>query len=280
MMLFRYRRPRAPLSVFIESIWICRNDPRPFALERILPTGAAQLIVNLQEDQIRRYQPDCGHRCDTTSGTVLAGVQSSYGVIDTDEQEYVLGVSFRPGGTLPFVRIPACETQDADVPLDLLWDRRAAATLRERLLECRGLEATLDAMEQVLMEMRRPVEPHPAVAFALDMFARQPCVIRVGAVTDRIGLSPKRFIERFKSEVGLTPKRYCRILRFQQALASAHHGHRVDWAQLALDCGYHDQAHLAHDFRGFSGLSPTEYQVAQTEFRNHVKFLQDEAPGL
>ena len=29
-----------------------QNDPRPHALERILPTGAAQLIVNLKEGQL------------------------------------------------------------------------------------------------------------------------------------------------------------------------------------------------------------------------------------
>ena len=46
----------------------------------------------------------------------------------------------------------------------------------------------------------------------------------MAAVTDAVGLSAKRFIERFKSEVGLTPKRYCRVLRFQQVLAQAHRG--------------------------------------------------------
>ena len=30
-------------------------------------------------------------------------------------------------------------------------------------------------------------------------------------------------------------------------------------AALALECGYYDQSHLIHDFREFSGLSPTEY---------------------
>jgi len=33
----------------------------------------------------------------------------------------------------------------------------------------------------------------------------------------------------------------------------------IDWAQLALTCGYFDQSHLINDFEEFSGLSPTEY---------------------
>ncbi len=206
--LFRCRLPRPPLDGFVELIWLCHNEPQAHALERILPTGAAQLIVNLKEDRVRRYDPDRGHRCETTCGTVLAAVQSRYSVIDTAEQEHVMGVVFKPGGTVPFMRVPAHATCDADVPLDLLWDRRQAATLRERLLEPDDPEAKLDALEQALLEAWHPVTNHPAVAFALRMFQRRPPVASVGAVTDAVGLSAKRFIERFKTEVGLTPKQY------------------------------------------------------------------------
>ena len=109
-MFNRHRVPRAPLAAFIESIWLYETDPRQHALERVLPTGAAQLIINLKEDQTRLYHPELDNRCDATSGTVLAGVQSRYCVIDTAEQEYVIGVSFRPGGTTPFVPVPTLRT--------------------------------------------------------------------------------------------------------------------------------------------------------------------------
>jgi AraC-like DNA-binding protein len=275
-MIYRHRVPRPPLDAFINFIWLYKGDPRPHALERILPTGAAQLIVNLKEDRTRFYIPELGNRCETTSGTVLAGVQSRYSVIDTAEQEYVLGVAFKAGGTVPFVRIPTSETRDAEIPLDILWGRRRVTALREQLLEARDPDAKLEAMEAALAEMWRPPGLHPSVAFALGAFDRQPRASSVTAVTAAIGLSAKRFIERFKTEVGLTPKRYCRMLRFQRAVGRAHRGHRVDWSEVALDCGYFDQPHFIHDFRSFSGLTPTGYLAARTEFQNHVKFLQSE----
>ena len=173
-MHYRHRIPRPPLDSFIESIWVYQNDPRPHALERILPTGAAQLIVNLKEDQTRLYDPDFPQRCVTTSGSVLSGVQSRFQVIDTSEQEYVAGVAFRPGGTVPFMRVPAHETSDADIPLDTLWGRRPTATLRERLLEGGSLDAKLDALEAALQEMWTPPGLHPAVSFALAVFDRAP----------------------------------------------------------------------------------------------------------
>jgi len=272
-MLYLNRIPAPPLDAFVASIWLCESDPRPHALERVLPSGAAQLIVNLKEDQTRVYRPELGQGWETTSsGTVLSGVQSRYCVIDTAEQECVMGVAFRPGGTFPFFRIPAHETRDAGVPLELLWGRRRAAELRERLLEAPGPNARLEAMERALGEIWTPQGLHPAVDFALAAFARRPLDASIAEITGSVGLSPKRFIERFKTTVGVAPKQFCRILRFQRALTLAERGHRVDWTRIAVDCGYFDQAHFIHDFRAFSGITPTGYQAARTQFRNHVKF--------
>jgi hypothetical protein len=101
----------------------------------ILPTGAAQLIVNLKEDRTRLYETDPPHRWVSTCGTILAGVQSRYQIIDTSEQQYVAGVAFRPGGSTAFVRAPAHETRDVSTPLEFLWNRQRTADLREQLLE-------------------------------------------------------------------------------------------------------------------------------------------------
>ncbi len=273
---YRHRVPRPPLDAFVESIWVYRGDPRPHALERVLPTGTAQLIVNLKEDQTRLYDPTLTNVCVTTAGTILAGVRSCFQVIDTSEQEYVAGVAFRPGGTMPFMRMPAHEGREANVPLEALWGRRQTAALRERLFEAASADAQLDVLEGVLREMWTPAGLHPAVAFALTRFDHVPLTANIGTVADAIGMSTKRFIERFKVEVGLTPKRYCRLRRFQRTVSRAHRGRAIDWASVALECGYFDQAHFIHDFRSFSGLTPTAYQAARTEFQNHVKFLQSE----
>ena len=101
-MYFHHRVPRPPLDSFVALIWLCRNEPRPIALERVLPTGAAQLIVNLKEDETRLYDPQDPLNVVTTDGTVLSGVQSRFQIIDTSEQEYVAGVAFRPGGSCRF----------------------------------------------------------------------------------------------------------------------------------------------------------------------------------
>ena len=310
-MLFLQRRPLPPLDRWIECLWLCRSDPRPRALERVLPSGGSQLILNLAEDETRVYRilpakagshpsemgvasgemgvasgemgvasgfsrkaASGGLTCERSPGCVLTGMSTRFHVIDTDEQAYVAGVVFRAGGTVPFVAPPAYELSDAEVPLEFLWGRSSVQRVRDQLLSAASPDAALDKLEAALEQVWREKIAHPAVLYALRTFRADPAVARVRKVTDEIALSPKRFIERFKADVGVTPKRYCRLLRFQRVVGQAHRSAPADWAGLALDCGYFDQAHLIHEFREFSGLTPTAYEAQRTTFQNHVTFLQ------
>jgi AraC-like DNA-binding protein len=285
-MRYTTRQPGPRLAPFVQSLWLYDGEPRPHALERILPTGAAQLIVNLAEDETRVYDDrlidwcEPTARCERMAGTVLCGARSRYCVIDTTEQRVVLGASFRPGGAFPFFGVPAGHAANMHVPLDALWGCRRAARLRERVLGAPTAESKLEALEDELCALSPPPGLHPAVVYALTAFGRVPGTATVAGVTDAIGLSPKRFIERFKAEVGLTPKSYCRVRRFQRALAAAWAGRGVDWSAVALGCGYFDQAHFIHDFRAFAGMTPTGYHASRTEYQNHVKFLQSEVSSL
>jgi AraC-like DNA-binding protein len=122
----------------------------------------------------------------------------------------------------------------------------------------------------LLSELARGFDQQQAVRFALRQFMEDPHAATVAGVTDRVGLSPKRFIQAFRDQTGFTPKVFCRIRRFQQVLDRIAGVKTVEWASVALDCGYFDQAHFIHDFRAFSGINPSTYLAYQTPHRNHV----------
>ncbi|HEX3120946.1 MAG TPA: helix-turn-helix domain-containing protein, partial [Candidatus Acidoferrum sp.] len=182
---------------------------------------------------------------------------------------------FRPGGAFPFLRLPAGELQDGNASLADLWGRQAASDLREQLLAARSPRQKFKILEQTfLRRLNAPAEPTPpAVSFAVDNFCRRPNHA-ISAVTEQTGLSDRRFIQLFSQHVGLTPKLFCRVQRFQQVLrnivSTAAADSVIDWPQIALTCGYFDQAHFIHDFRAFSGINPTTYVANKTQFQNHV----------
>jgi transcriptional regulator GlxA family with amidase domain len=82
-------------------------------------------------------------------------------------------------------------------------------------------------------------------------------------------LSTRRFLDLFQREIGLSPKAFSRMRRFAAALDSIAATQDVDWTDVALSCGYFDQAHFNHDFRAFCGVSPSEYLRSRAS-RTHL----------
>ena len=87
-------------------------------------------------------------------------------------------------------------------------------------------------------------------------------------------MSQRRFIEIFRNEVGVTPKAFSRLRRFQHVLGAVEHLTDVDWTDVAVECGYFDQAHFIHDFREFAGVTPSLYlplpRVAESHRRSRL----------
>jgi AraC-like DNA-binding protein len=255
MRLIKYT-PRAPLANFVDFFWLMGGPAPAHRRERLLPMPTAELVIDLR----------------ATSGIyipILCGPHSESFVIDTASQEAILGVHFQPGGTFPFFNIPTSELHNTRLCLDALWSWRAAE-LREQLLELRTPLARFQTLEKFLLAQAvRPLAREPAVAFALAAFQTvRP--LSVADVVERTGWSQRRFIELFRNEVGLTPKLFCRVVRFQQVVQKIHGQRQVDWAGVAADCGYYDQAHFIHDFRAFSGFCPTSYLRVHGTHLNHV----------
>ena len=268
--------PSAPLSQLIQCFWYWEGTPLTHAKERLMPTGEASVIFNLREEPIRIYDWSNLDRFETFGQAVLAGARSEPFVIDTLQQERVFGIQFRAGGSFPFFRPPSSEVENRNLSLDCVWNA-AASTMRERLLEAESVSAMFAVAEDVLtQQLVRPLELHPAVALAARRFSTNPHTATVGAVLDDIGLSHRRFSQLFYDQTGLTPKVFCRVRRFQRVLHHIHTARTVEWTQIALDCGYYDQAHFIHDFQSFSGFTPTGYTEnffrydSDNEHVNHV----------
>lgn len=266
-MPFLRRIPQPPLSDFVDIIWYYEGQPVTHSRERLLPTGTIELILNLAEEQTRVY--DQKLKCQKHGAVIFCGIHTEYFVIDTDSQEKVLGVHFKPGGAWPFLGVPARELKDLHLDADTLWGK-IARDLRCDVLSAPTITTKLNVVERFLWnKLSLSVNRHPAVIYALQQMRRTD--LRVKEITDAIGLSQRRFIELFSDQVGLTPKTYLRIMRFQTAIQKiASSNLEPDWSQLALDCGYFDQAHFIKDFRAFSGINPTTYQRKCSQHLNHV----------
>jgi AraC-like DNA-binding protein len=232
------------------------SDVAGHAKERIVPSGTLELVINLRDDAIRIYDRTRASVCRTFPGIVVSGAYTDFFVIDTAEHALMMGVHFKPGGALPFLGARADELTDRHVDVESLWGA-TAKELRERLCAATTHQHRFRVLETALLERARwPWKHRAEVQVALAYFENG---AKVGDVARRVGLSHRHFIELFTAEVGMTPKVFCRVRRFQRALAALGPGEPHDWAHLASRCGYFDQSHLIRDFVAFSGFGPCEF---------------------
>jgi AraC-like DNA-binding protein len=237
-------------------------------VERILPNGQAHLMVNLEEDEFRTYS---GQHCETVvraNGAVLIGPHGRDTAIDTAEQRRLIAVEFKPGGAAAFLRMPLYETRDRMTELDEVWGRDGRI-VRERLCEATTPAGKLRTLEAVLLERIAGVYD-PQISFAIALLESGLSVAEAG---ERLGLLPKTFVRRFRRHVGLFPKRFARVRRLQRIVGSVVGRTKVDWCRLAADHGYTDQAHLIHDFRDLTGITPAAYYPSSPQRRNHVPLM-------
>lgn len=105
----------------------------------------------------------------------------------------------------------------------------------------------------------------------------------IGPICREAGYSISRLERHTKEMVGISPKTYHRIARYNAALSYIEQHHwQCNWAAVASQFGYFDQAHFIHDFKLFYGSTPVSAFLnpgdAMSDFVNrdsHYPILSD-----
>ncbi len=282
-MLLR-RAPRPALRPFVEALWAtdetAESGPGAVRREHVLPTGRVHVVFRLSDNPLRLFDNDRDSSGRLVGEAVVGGARDSFYIREVSKPLRSVGAQLRPGAAQALFGVPATELAGRHTRLEDLWGRHVAS-MRDRLAELRLLDERLDMFEAMLASrLPRARGLHPAVAQALEQFVEIPTIAAshtdergsfpsVHEVVKQSGYSHRTFISLFHQAVGLTPKLYCRVLRFQRALRSVSVGAR-SWLDIALAAGYTDQSHFNREFKGFVGVTPTEYRQVAPRFPNHL----------
>jgi AraC-like DNA-binding protein len=171
----------------------------------------------------------------------------------------VLGVMFRPAGFRPLLWGPAAAITDRTVPLAEILGA-AAATIAEAVAAATGpadMAAAADAALAPLLPVE--IQPSEETTRLVERVATDPSLVRVAELAVVGHCTSRQLQRRFADHVGVPPKAVIRRYRLYDAAERARSGHTVDWAGVAADLGYSDQAHLTRDFTAAFGVSPGRY---------------------
>jgi AraC-like DNA-binding protein len=255
--LARYQ-PSDPLAPFVEYYWIPRWDLRgePPHAQTILPHPNVHLVFE-------------------ASGAGIFGVDRRLFTRSLSGLGLAFGVRFLAGCFRPFWQAPISQLTDRVVPAARLFGPQAEKTRQAIMRVSAGSADAADSEEadawmigyaEALLCSVRPEQDPVAeqVAALVSRITADPGLRRVDQLAAASGMTARSLQRLFADYVGVSPKWVMRRARLHEAAERADSGEPVDWASLAADLGYADQAHLTRDFTATIGISPTRYAAPVT----------------
>jgi len=242
--LARYPPP-ADLAPFVDFCWVIRWDLRgqPPYQQSILPHPNVNLAFE-------------------AGGAAVYGVDTKIFTRRLSGAGKALGIRFRPGGFRPFYSRPVCTLNDCVIPASRVFGPAADEACALAMSPAAGDAAMTGAAAGLLRRSWPACDPVAGqVAELVGRITRDQSLYRVAQLAEVSGLPARRLQRMFADYVGVSPKWVMRRARLHEAALRAEAGGpaSVDWAALAADLGYADQAHLTRDFTSTIGVPPTRY---------------------
>ncbi|MET0207055.1 MAG: helix-turn-helix domain-containing protein [Thermoleophilaceae bacterium] len=229
---------------------------------REVPSGDVTLIIS-PNTELRLPDVRDPSRPAARHASFVAALQDTYALVEHDGFQHGIEVRLTPQGAHALFGLAMHELTNRVVELDELLGR-GADELVGRLWDLPGWEPRFELLDGLIgarVAEARP--PSTAVAWAWRRLRETRGRVAVGGLAEELGWSHRRLIARFREQVGMPPKTIGRVLRFEHVSRALMEAPEPRLVEVALDCGYYDQAHLNRDFRQFAGTTPSAFLAAR-----------------
>ncbi|MEP0987384.1 AraC family transcriptional regulator [Ekhidna sp.] len=269
-MNFHLHIPEGQLALHIQSIAYFDAYSPDYEKERLLPDGCQTLIIDLTETPKRIF--DNIHLTDkqVCKRYWFSGARNELLTIDAGGiNSSMLVINFTFTGAYQFIHHPSEQTKSQVIDASVFFQSQIHS-LREQLLNTEEVQTKFSITEHFLKRHLLDQSPPEAIIRASNLIASNPQAGTLKWLSENSGYSQKHFIGLFKKYLGLTPKGFQKIMRFQKVVKDLESVKTINWTQLALDCGYYDQAHFINEFKTFSGFNPQLYLSEKGPDLNYI----------
>jgi AraC-like DNA-binding protein len=249
------------LRDFVVSWCGCEEWTPGISRRRQVPAGFVPFIIDF-EPSYRVAPATAPEDWRLRRFGFAAGVHDQFALTESKGLARAMQVDFTPIGAHLFFGRPMSDLTNLIVGLDDLFGAEGVR-LVDRLEDACDWETRFNILEEfVLRRLQGARAPSPGVSWAWGQLRRAKGQVEIGRLAKELSCSRKHLIAQFHAQIGVSPKTIARILRFQHAVRlfnGASLTNPVSGADVAIACGYFDQAHFIKDFRQLSGLTPTEF---------------------
>lgn len=246
-MICREHPPPEPLKDYVRCIRVIEVEPTApeTSPARMMPCGCPELVIHASD-----AHPRCVLHGQISHAPALGEVPA-----------------LRPGGAT-FRFLPDGASALFGLRMDAMTDRRASLAeicgrtgrqFEERSIHWRTMEERIAAGTEFLLARKPRSAPDPLVRDLVQRIEECRGQVALAALKRSFTISARQLERRFTLAVGLTPKLFARIMRLSWFAEHVEHYADRTLADIAREVGYFDQAHLNHDFKALTGVSPKQY---------------------
>ena len=261
-MILRTRKPGGELGLVVEAMVYYEGFNPAYEAVRYLPDGGLQIVIDMTDEPKFVLDASGTRRIQKCRRSWLSGFRTDFISIGVERNQSMFVIEFKVGNTSPFFRFPLSDIANTVVDGDAVFGP-SVDFLRDRIRNTGDVESKFDAAEGWLSNKLDFARGDVRVSRVAGVIRASPTMSSVDQVAHQSGISHKHLIESFRRVIGITPKQFQRVHRFQKVIHTIERDKVVNWAQLALDCGFYDQSHFVNEFKRFSGINPTGYLSAK-----------------
>lgn len=258
-MIYTTAQPSPELAQYVRFFWMYEHAPSDGSLfvHRAMADGCAEMIFHYHNS----FDELTTNGINTSPLAHLQGQSNRVRRFSTSDSFGIFGVYLYPFALPVLFPVSGSEICNQHCEFDALTGINGA-DLTEQVMLAGSFEARIAVVSRFLKQRLKQINQskfNPVALHAIRDLLEPGKYGSIKSIAEKYNLSERKFERITKEYTGFSPVKLFRIARFQKAAASFGQVKLRTLTQLALDCGYYDQAHFIHEFRIFSGYSPREY---------------------
>lgn len=243
--VMRYQKfqPDTSLQSFVECYFVWEGEAKDGLTVQSPPNSFTSMVFNYADPYVASQN---NSRPIQVPRAFVSGQFTSNYTLELHGRIGMTGVVLKPSSLFNFFGARMSQLVNSRVPIsflpglpeDILWNavnNQSSDEGRIKILEELMLSYLPIAKSNVTI-----------IDEAVEFIDSSRGCISVEAVASHLKISRRYLEKKFLEKVGVSPKFYARLKRFGALSNKIAHNEKIDWQEIVVEYGFHDQYHLLH----------------------------------
>lgn len=266
---FHIFKPSSRLSKYIEFYYqgesesVDNIDGYARVQAIYLPLNTVEMALSYHGSSVRLN--DGGKKLESFCSIIgTHTIQSNCFIDKITKVNKSLHVRFKPGGFYKIFGIYQSELRNICYGFEDIFGNEGRL-FEDRINNSLSLRQRIEIMEEFILQRLHKnsrQSKNDITSIAVDLIENRGGSIKVNQIASQLNISERTLRWKFLSRIGLSPKEYLETYRFRHILnemlsrKSKVEDKVFNWADLALNYGYYDQAHFINEFKAATSITP------------------------